>query len=217
MMRKTILLALALLAMPSVAQANDASKEGWFLHVGPLGVVFHPKAEISVGGNIIPGASADLKDNVTPGFDVGYRFKNNVSLTLTGGVPPRTTITGTGPLAGATLGQVSYAPAVIAAQYHFTYFGSKFQPYVGAGLNYTLFFDAADGAVTDLSINNAFAPVLQTGFEYNLNNKLGVYMDVKKIFLSTTATANIGGDPARADLTANPAVVSAGLVFRFGR
>lgn len=214
-MRKKILSVLAVLAMSSAAQAQDASKQGWFVRSGPIGVLFDSKADISVGGGVIPGASADTKDNITLGFDVGYRFNNNVSLTFTGGIPPRTTLTGTGPLAGATLGKASYAPAVLSAQYHFDSFGSKFQPYVGAGVNYTLFFNTSDGAVAGLSVKNAFAPVLQAGFEYDLDNKWGVYLDVKKIFLSTTATGTVGGSPARAEVTANPTLVSTGFVYRF--
>ncbi|WP_347881459.1 OmpW/AlkL family protein [Ancylobacter polymorphus] len=203
------------MTMSSTAQAQDASKEGWFVRTGPLGVLFDSKADISVGGGVIPGASADTKDNLTLGFDVGYRFDNNVSLMLTGGIPPKTTLTGTGPLGGVTLGKTYYAPAVLAAQYHFTNFGPRFQPYVGAGVNYTLFFGTSDGAVADLKVNNAFAPVLQAGFEYDIDSKWGVYMDVKKIFLSTTATGTVGGNPARAEVTANPTLLSAGIVYRF--
>ncbi|WP_204313692.1 hypothetical protein, partial [Stenotrophomonas maltophilia] len=59
---KKILSALAILAMSSTAQAQDASKEGWFVRTGPLGVLFDSKADISVGGGVIPGASADTRD-----------------------------------------------------------------------------------------------------------------------------------------------------------
>lgn len=214
-MRKRLLTTFTILAVSSAAQAQDASKEGWFVRAGPLGVLFDSEADISVGGGIIPGASADTKDNFTLGFDVGYRFNDNLGLTFTGGIPPRTTLTGTGPLAGATLGKASYAPAVIAAQYHFTNFGPRFQPYVGAGVNYTLFFGTSDGAVADLKVKNAFAPVLQAGFEYDIDSKWGVYMDVKKIFLSTTATGTVGGNPARAEVTANPTLLSTGFVYTF--
>lgn len=180
-----------------------------------MGVVFDEGARISLGGVEVPGASARADDNFTVGFEIGYRFTENFAVSFTAGIPPSTTLTGTGPLAGTELGRVTYGPAVLSAHYHFTNFGPLFQPYVGAGVNYTLVWNEKDKAIKNLKVDNAFGFVLQAGIESDFNEHWGTFVDVKKIFLETDATGTVGGAPASGKIDLDPWIVMAGVTYRF--
>lgn len=203
--------AIAALCLPHAAAAQDSR---WFFRAGPAAVVFSPSAKVKVGGQTVPGASVGIDNDATLTFDVGYRVTDAISVTFTGGIPPLAVVNGGGPLDGMALGKVRYAPAVLGAQYQFKT-GTPFKPYVGAGLNYTLFFDAKDGAVEGLKVDNAFGPVLQVGFNYEINEGVSLYGDVKQIWLDTTAKGTVGGAPAEADLTADPMIIGLGVSYRF--
>jgi outer membrane protein len=194
--------------MPAFAQES-----GFFVRGGPAAVIFSPSAQISVGGVEVPGASVDIAADTTLTFDIGYRFNETFTATFTGGLPPHARIEGTGPLAGAVLGTTRYAPAVVAVQAHVPT-GSAMSPYVGAGVNYTIFYDVADGVVEGLDVRNAFAPVLQAGLNYEMGG-FSFYADVKKIWLETEASGTVGGAPARAEVTADPLIAGLGMVYRF--
>ena len=203
-------------ALASVAHAQSASDAGyWYVHTGPLVVTYDASAEIKLGGGVVPGASAEIDDDYSVGVEVGYRFTPNLSASLTVGAPPSAQLIGTGPLAGLELGEVNYGPAVLAAQYHFTNITPKFEPYLGVGVNYTIVLSSKDGAVQDLDVDSPVGFVLQAGVESRLNDRWGLFLDAKKIWLDTDATGTVGGAPAEAKVTIDPLIVMAGVSYRF--
>lgn len=151
-------------------------------------------------------------------MEFGYRFTPEWSAGLTIGYPPTATIQGEGTAAAlGTVGEATYAPAVLTLQYQFNTSGT-FKPYVGAGSVYYAILDTNDGALAGLEVENAWGSVLQAGVEYEASKKMDVFVDVKKIFLDTTATGSVtafGGAPATADVTLDPLVVHVGAVFNF--
>lgn len=203
------------LADPTATRDDDAPFKHWFVRAGPAGVFYDEGAEISVGGQQIPGASVHIKNNFTGEIEGGYYFNPNVSISLTVGAPPTATLYGTGPLTGLKLGKATYGPAVAAVQYHITNFGKFFQPYVGAGINYTIILKNHDGAVQNLHVNSPVGVTLQGGFETWLNNRISLFADVKHIYLNTTARGLVQGAPAKAEVQLNPTIVTGGLSFHF--
>ena len=97
----------------------------------------------------------------------------------------------------------------------FTNFGKCFQPYVGAGINYTIILKNHDGAVQNLHVNSPVGVTLQGGFETWLNNRISLFADVKHIYLNTTARGLVQGAPAKAEVQLNPTIVTGGLSFHF--
>ena len=107
-------------------------------------------------------------------------------------------------------------------QYHFTDFGA-FKPYVGAGVNYTVFFgqtagNTANGAgviVTNSHLQNTFAPALQIGFDYMIDNHWGFNVDVKKLWLrpSWDGTSNVGALTGKVNL--DPWLIGAGVTYKY--
>lgn len=201
--------------MPALAQ--DAGHSGWYFRGGPVGVYFSPGAELSIAGAPIPGADVSVDDNYSLSFDIGYRFSDRVSGSFTFGIPPTAEIRGAGSLAGAYLGDVTYAPAILALQYRFPTGNPKFEPYIGAGVNYTIILDEEGKDVAGFKVENGWGVVLQAGFESMINDRMGVYFDVKKIWLDTdvSGTLGVGGPPAAAKATLDPLLVGVGVVWRF--
>lgn len=205
------------LAQTCAAQAQDADQNGWYLRGGPVGIFFSPGAELSVGGAPFPGTDVSVDDNYSLSFDVGYRINPQLSATFTFGIPPTAEIRGEGSLAGAYLGDVTYAPAILALQYRIPTRNPKFEPYVGAGINYTIILDSEGQDVAGFEAENAWGAVLQVGFESMINERMGMYFDVKKIWLDAdvSGTLGVGGPSATGSATLDPLLVGTGLVWRF--
>lgn len=215
-------LSLLLTLLPaSPAALADASP--WSLRAGPAWVVWDASATVAVGGAVVPGGTAGAKDNTTLGLDIGYALNDRWTLRLAFGVPPTTTLSAGGTLRGmvppltGTLGNVKYGPAVLSATWKAGEFGA-FQPYVGAGVNYTHVFASHDGDIAGLNVRSALGTALQAGFEVPLDARWRLFLDARKIFVKTTATGAVpalGGPPAKAWVTLDPLVVHAGVAYRF--
>lgn len=217
-MKRSSTMAAALLGLAmATPAAADENKLGWYSQVGPAGVVFFEDASVAAGGVTIPGASATLSDNVTLAFGLGYRFTEAFSIIAIGGIPPTTTIKGTGPLKGVNVGKVTYGPLIVAANYHIPT-GGKFQPFVGAGINYTMVFNTKDSGITNLEADNALGAALRVGFDYMVSEKNGFFFSANQVIVNTEATGNavaLGGAPVKAKIDLDPLILHAGWVHRF--
>ena len=115
------------------------------------------------------------------------------------------------------LGKISHFPPTITVKYHFNTEG-KFSPYVGAGVNYTTFFDdkLPTGPVTDISYSDSFGGALQVGADYKLSEHWSLFADVRKIWIQTDVTLKAGpATTINADVDINPIVATAGVGYRF--
>ena len=204
--------------LASVANLAYADENDWRLRIGPGHIAFDKNVTLSAGGAVIPGAGARLQDNTALLAEIGYRVTPNWSAGLTFGIPPTTKVNGTGTAEPfGEFGRVKYGPLGMTAQYQFNA-GGTLQPYVGAGAVYYMVFSSKDAAITQLEVDNAWGSVIQVGADYNLTPTVGLFFDVRKLYLKTTATGFLpaaGGAPVKADATLNPLVIHAGLLVRF--
>jgi len=211
-----------LAATPAFAQDDMTSP--WQFRLRALGVIPDSSGTTvhvaGVSALSSPNSSVSIDNTLVPEVDISYFFTRNISAELILATTPHH-VTGTGALSGLSIGKAWLLPPTITAQYHFTDFG-PFQPYVGAGVNYTLFYSqtAANAplgglAVTSLHIHNAFAPALQAGFDYMLNAHWGLNVDAKKLFLAPSYTAMVNnaiGVSGTAHI--DPWLVGAGITYR---
>lgn len=211
------------LVAASSATAAHAQTSPWTLRAGPAWVNFSPGIDAVVGGEKVPGAKATLKNNTTVAVEIGYAIDDRWTARLALGAPPSTTLGADGSLKALTppltgrLGHVKYGPAVLSATYRFLDAG-PIRPYVGAGINYTLVLSSPDGDLGQLDAKNAWGKVLQAGFDVPLGPQWSVFLDVRKVWVKTTATGVItalGGAPARAEVTLDPLITHVGVSYRF--
>ncbi|AUR01683.1 MULTISPECIES: OmpW/AlkL family protein [Roseobacteraceae] len=214
---KTLIPAAALLTAtltcaPALAQEATGP---WSLRLGLAHIGFDESAQIGLGGTTVPGASFETDNDTTLTVSLGYRFNERFSVEGTVGLPPTAALTGTGPLAGVPLGEVTYGPATLTGLYHMP-FANGLEAYVGGGVNYTIVFDTEDGTVSDFEVDNAWAPVLQVGLSGAIpDTRAAWFLDAKYIALETKARGTVGGAPATADITLNPTILTAGIAISF--
>jgi outer membrane protein len=211
----------ALFACGVLACASASAQESpWFWRVGPAHLAFDSSATFTLGGGPAPaGTNAEAKDNTTLGLEIGYKITPEWTGRLLLGLPPTTTLTGSGgPVAGLDLAKVVYGPAALTATYGLGQWGS-IRPYVGAGIAYNIIFKEKDRLLTDVKIKNSFGTVLQAGFDVPLDKDWSVGLDVRKIFLSAKATATapdaFGRLPVTAKVKLDPLVFFVSVGKRF--
>ncbi|CUA84101.1 Outer membrane protein W [Gulbenkiania indica] len=150
----------------------------------------------------------DVDDQTVPELDFTYMLTNNIGAELILGTA-RHEVTST----LGSLGKVSHLPPTVTLQYHFTP-EANFRPYVGAGINYTRFYnDGLKAGGADLSIDkNSFGGALQVGADYAITKDVFVNVDVKKLFIKTDVSLN-GSNLGT--LKINPLVVGLGIGTKF--
>ena len=112
------------------------------------------------------------------------------------------------------MGSVWLLPPTLTLQYHFLP-TSRFSPYVGAGLNYTIFYNEKKGALRSISYDDNIGYALQAGIDYAIAGAWSLNVDVKKLWLNTDVKANLGGTALKADVDINPWIFGVGLGYRF--
>lgn len=197
----------------------------WMIRVRALGVLPYASGSTvyvqGVPALSSPNSGLSIGNSIVPELDISYFFTKNIAAELILGVTKHS-ITGTGSLNNLNIGSSWLLPPTLTLQYHFTDFGA-FKPYIGAGVNYTVFFSQSAGntplnglSVTALNISNSFGAVAQVGFDYMLDRHWGVNFDVKKIFLEPNYSATVNNAiPVSGRANINPLLVAAGLTYKF--
>ncbi len=211
-MRKTILAALvAILGWSNMGMAQDAPTADfstWQFRLRGIVVTPDESADIeAIGGD------ASISTAFVPEFDITYFFDENWSAELILATTKHD-VEAVGTAAGdIDLGSVWLLPPTLTGQYHFT--GGDFVPYLGAGVNLTLFYGVDEGPVADdVEYDTAVGFALQGGFDFMLNDKWFLNLDVKKLFLNTTATVDATtalGATVDADVDINPWIIGFGV------
>jgi outer membrane protein len=166
-----ILLAVGL--APS-AQAQDAGE--WTVRAG-----FH-SIEPKSSNHALVGVEAAI--GLT--FSAAYMFTPNWSVELLGGLPFLHDITLNG---GGAVGETELLPPALSAQYHFNPHGHV-RPYVGAGLNYTLFSgERTWGALqgTKLELDSSFGAAAQFGIDIDVISGWFINLDARWFDIDTDA------------------------------
>ncbi|MFY2831474.1 outer membrane protein OmpW [Vibrio parahaemolyticus] len=214
-MKKTIcsLAVVAALVSPSVF----AHKQGDFvLRVGAASVVPNDRSDK------ILGSQEELKvdSNTQLGLTFGYMFTDNISLELLAATPFSHDIS-TDLLGLGDIADTKHLPPTLMVQYYFGEPQSKFRPYVGAGLNYTIFFDegfnnkAKNVGLTDLKLDDSFGLAANVGVDYMINDQWFLNASAWYANIETEATYKFGGAKQKTDVKINPWVfmISGGYKF----
>lgn len=163
--------------------------------------------------NINPDASSsalnlDVDTQTTLELDFSYFLSNNLALELILATKKHEVTAG-----GVPVGTVKHLPPTLTLQYHFAP-DAAFRPYVGAGVNYTRFYDINLGGGTLTVDNSSWGGALQAGFDIPLNKTFFLNVDVKKIWMDTDVKVVATGATAT-NLKINPLLIGFGIGMKF--
>ncbi|RWN96177.1 OmpW family protein [Mesorhizobium sp.] len=182
----------------------------WQIRLRGLGVITQDSGYI----NGVPGSDLSYSRSVVPELDITYFFTDNIATELVLATT-YANITGQGSIGRlGDIGTVWMLPPTLTLQYHFTDFGA-FKPYVGAGVNYTMFFNQDAGSADALKVKNTFGTALQVGFDYMVDEHWGINFDVKKLFLKPDFDVTVAGAKLNGKAELDPWLIGAGVTYRF--
>lgn len=196
--------------------APFSSFNPWMIRVRGLAVIPDDTSKVYTGAPyaLVAGGKTNISNSFVPELDITYFFTPNFAAELILGVTPHNA-RGAGALAGlGKLGSAWLLPPTLTFQYHFTGLGA-FKPYVGVGVNYTVFFSEKDAGLVRFRVKDSFGVALQVGFDYMIDKNWGFNFDVKKLFLRPEATGLLGVTPVKAKLNLDPWLVGVGVTYKF--
>jgi outer membrane protein len=223
-----VLSTLSLTAVATDYKAGDIVVRGGATMVSPDSGKSGVYVE-ALGGDTPLSLSVD--DNTQLGLNFVYFYDNNWAVEVLAATPFTHDVTVHDPQAisqglfganvdGVTLAEVSQLPPTVSALYYFDS-SSKFKPYVGVGINYTIFFDEDFKSTpeslgfNDLELDGSFGFALQVGADYQLNEKWHVNASARYIDIGTDAHFNIGDIKGSAEVDIDPMVYSIMLGYKF--
>lgn len=194
---------------------NGVSKGDLLVRLRGVGVV--PNEGSKVG---IIGGDVTLSNTFIPELDFTYFFTDHIAAELILGTTKHDVGVVNSAAGNVDLGSVWLLPPTLTAQYHFYTSSEKvFKPYIGAGLNYTLFYNAKSGAVADVSYDNALGYAAQIGFDLMISDKFFINVDAKRLFLSTDVTVDASnlapGLSIPAEVDIDPWLLGFGIGMKF--
>lgn len=224
-MRKIVfaLMAMSLMTVNFVnAQDNETKEESksnefkrWQVRLRAVGVA--PDESASIG---IIGGDVAISNALIPELDITYFFTENFAAELILGTAKHDVQAINTAAGDVNLGSVWLLPPTLTAQYHFYTSDKKvFKPYIGAGVNYTLFYNVKSGDVADVSYDNALGYAAQLGFDLMVDETFFINVDVKRLFLSTDVSVDASNlapgliIPAEVDI--NPWLLGVGVGMKF--
>lgn len=202
-MKKTMTLVAMMAAMTAPALAHE---EGDILvRAGVVHVTPNDSSDKILGSNDELEVDADTQLGLT----VGYMLTDNISVELLGATPFSHSIST--PLLGlGEIAETKQLPPTLILQYYFGDKESTLRPFVGAGINYTLFFDesfngkATNAELTDLKLDNSWGFAANAGVDYMLDDNWFVSGSVWYMDISTDATYKYKGEAKSTNVDIDP-------------
>ncbi len=190
-----------LLSASSVATA--AVDDPWMVRVRAVELNWANGQTNGVATNNVQAQNATI-----PEVDVSYFFTKNIATELVLTYPQNVNIN----VGGVQKGTIQALPPSLLVQYHFTDLG-QWKPYVGAGVNYTIFSNRNNILGGAASVDQSSTGlVAQVGFDYMFDQHWGFNADVKYVQIKTNVyvgAANAG------TLNLNPLTPAIGVAYRF--
>lgn len=159
----------------------------------------------------IPNSGVKAHPGWTGEFDFGYMFTQNLGSELILATSYHT-LWGTKSLQGTKIGSAWLLPPTLTLQVRLLP-KSIIQPYLGGGVNYTVFYGKhCNLANTSLHLNPSWGGAVQAGIDYFFFRDWLFNVDVKYIWIHTDARLH-GGVNGKVHVNINPLAIG----FGFGR
>ena len=228
-MKKTLLLlalTTSLVPIAAMAEAGDIVVRLRAVSVSPnedssLGKTVNK----NVGAVMSPGAELTVDSNVIPEIDFSYFITKNIAAELILALGTRHDVSIKGDalttVGNQNLGSVNLLPPTLTLQWHFNP-DQTFDPYVGAGINYTNMLDRnlrlSRGPLAGTRIkvdSDSWGYVLQAGLDINLKDGWSINADVKYVTIDTDVKLEVAGWTKIDSLDIDPWVFGIGIGKKF--
>ncbi len=218
-MFRALILSTAMLAASAAIIPASAAEGDWLVRFRVINV--DPSGDVGTVNPGFPTGSVSVDNAIVPEVDFTRFFSDHWAAELILATSPHD-ISGVGSLNGlGKIAETMALPPTITLQYHFAPEAS-FRPYIGAGLNYTMFYNedtttSLVGALgpTSIDLDDSFGFALQAGFDVDINEKWFFNADIKYIDIDTEATLNSNGTINTVKVDLDPVVAGIGVGFRF--
>lgn len=217
-MRTSVFLTMA--AVSAVAMASPACARKGDVLMRVRAIVVSPNERSGAVTPGFPGSKVGVTDAVTPEVDFTYMVTKHIGAELILATSEHKA-QGRGTLSGVPkLGKTWVLPPTLTLQYHFLP-DAKVRPYVGAGVNWTIFYATKASAdlvaaigPTSVRFGDSFGYALQAGTDIDLSKRFFLNLDLKYIDMKTNARLNTGGTINTARVKIDPFIFGVGLGFR---
>ena len=203
-MKKILPLMIAAALASPVAMAHQA---GDILVRGGLAFV-SPQTS---SDNVLGTGELEIDSNMQLGLTLSYLITDNWGVELLAATPFSHSVS---PAGLGEVAKVKHLPPTLMAQYYFGDANSKVRPYIGAGINYTTFFDeqgrgALDG--TDVSVDSSWGMAGQVGLDMAINDRWFVNASAWIIDIDTDVHTAVG----TINTSIDPMAFMFGVGYRF--
>jgi outer membrane protein len=211
------------------AQAHNAGD--WIVKAGPISV--QPRVDsdpINVAGLATFPKGVDIGNETQLGLTGAYMVTDKWGIELLAATPFKHEITLKD--APVKVGDTKHLPPTVSLQYYPEFGSERFHPYVGLGVNATIFFEedvsdemnsALDDIVAlpagtvnaDLELEKSFGLSTQLGFDYMLADELLLSGAVWWIDIDTEATLSTAVADVKFDVEIDPVVYFLSIGYKF--
>ncbi|MBJ3815555.1 outer membrane protein OmpW [Shimwellia pseudoproteus] len=210
-MKKQAVALIVLSAVSGSAFAHDAGE--FFIRAGTATV------RPTEGSDRVLGMSHfNVSNNTQMGLTFTYMATDNIGIELLAATPFRHKV---GLKETGTLATVKQLPPTLMAQWYFGGADSKLRPYIGAGVNYTTFFDekfndTGKGAgLSGLSAKHSWGMAGQVGLDYMIDKDWLINMSVWYMDIDTEVKFNSPAGRQNIDTRIDPWVFMFSAGYRF--
>lgn len=220
---KSLLLATTAATLMASTAAVAYEQGDIVIRTGPTTVAPNEDSSTVAG---IPGSEVEVGNSTQLGLTLTYMYTNKIGIELLVATPFDHDITGNSVLNGAGITDIASAkqlPPTLTVNYHPASTNSKFQPFIGAGINYTIFFDEqadksfeALAGSTDVKLDDSWGLALRAGIDYQLSEKWALTASMWYLDIDTVATLKTAGlGTIKVDVDIDPYVYMVGLSYKF--
>ncbi len=168
--------------------------------------------------NVLGLSEFNVSNNTQLGLTFTYMATDNIGVELLAATPfrHRVGLRDTGDLA-----TVHQLPPTLMAQWYFMGVTSKWQPYAGIGVNYTMFFNShfnengRDTGLSNLSVKNSWGVAGQLGLDYQVTPDWMLNASLWYMDINTKVRFSAGDQRQSIDTHINPFVFFFGAGYRF--
>ena len=238
-MNRILTTVVAVVVASGSVMAQAYEKGDWVLRAGATTVDPQTDSDdINLPGGLV--AEADVDSDTQLGIIPAYMFGDNWGVEVLAATPFKHDIEarGKGSIKGTNLdaGSTKHLPPTVSVQwYPLGGQSGRWQPYVGVGLNYTVFFDKdvdnelvgllgdlTSGTVNgaDLKLDDSWGLAAQAGLDVLINDNWAFNVGVWYIDIDTTAEITAKADGVTAakvkfDVDIDPWVYNVGIAYKF--